>query len=177
LFAVREGQNFENKTIADSSIRILYGIEVNNHVSIFGSELHNEVCVPYTISLVRFLRAILLPYFKGQHLKRLSPPKFIISIHLMPTVVQFFKKSKTVNVVVILIEPEVKYITPMPISITKQFSHLVGSELHFSPLGFCLTLLEHFKGLSKHYLKTAVHPTIFALGLRANLDSFSYFWN
>jgi hypothetical protein len=45
LLAVGESNCLKDEAIADSSIRILDGIEVNNHVGILGSKLH----------LVRFL--------------------------------------------------------------------------------------------------------------------------
>jgi len=45
LLTVGESNCLKDEAIADSSIRILDGIEVNNHVGILGSKLH----------LVRFL--------------------------------------------------------------------------------------------------------------------------
>ena len=38
-----ESYNFQNKTVVHSPIRKLDGIEVNNHVAIFGGELHSGV--------------------------------------------------------------------------------------------------------------------------------------
>ena len=38
-----ESYNFEHQTIVLSSVSKFDGVEVNNHVTIFGSELHNEM--------------------------------------------------------------------------------------------------------------------------------------
>jgi len=40
LLIIHEVDNFQHQTIIDSSIRKLDGIEVNNHVSGFSSQLH-----------------------------------------------------------------------------------------------------------------------------------------
>ena len=48
-----ESNNFQHVAGADSSIRILDGIEVTNHVAALCSELHVMRCVPLTLIIYR----------------------------------------------------------------------------------------------------------------------------
>ena len=49
LSCTDESYNFKDETVVNSSVSKLDGVEVNNHVAVFRSELHRERSVPLTL--------------------------------------------------------------------------------------------------------------------------------
>ena len=49
LSCTDESYNFEHETVVNSSVGKLDGVEVNNHVAVFGGELHEKRGVPLTL--------------------------------------------------------------------------------------------------------------------------------
>ena len=49
LSCTDESYNFEDETVVNSSVGKLDGVEINNHVAVFRSELHRERSVPLTL--------------------------------------------------------------------------------------------------------------------------------